>query len=69
MRRGWSRVPRSAAPNGERTKIAIDDDGDQEHDERRLVERRSALASDRPNGAGRALIEMPLSPLVRLIQR
>ena len=23
MRRGWSRVPRSAAPNGERTKIAI----------------------------------------------
>ncbi len=23
MRRGWSRVPRSAAPNGEATKIAM----------------------------------------------
>ena len=23
MRRGWSRVPASAAPNGERTKIAV----------------------------------------------
>ena len=24
MRRGWSRVPRTLAPNGEATKIAID---------------------------------------------
>ena len=29
----------------------------------------AASVSDRPNGAGRALIDTPLSPLVRLIQR
>ena len=46
MRRGWSRVPRSAAPNGERTKTAIGSEREQEDDQRRVVEARAASASE-----------------------
>ena len=45
MRRGWSRVPIRLAPNGERTNTARCD-GDEEDDERRIVEGRGAGDGD-----------------------
>ena len=54
MRRGWSRVPHSAAPNGERVKPPDAEQGDREHDQGEIVEARRGVDVDAERGRTRA---------------